>query len=277
MLLLAGLGFGAFMLSANKGNAQSKSLSVDANAAGDGADEIPAAPKILAVNQSSTESPTPTGIVSDEEGMQTTGKSASAPSGGDEEESSSSGSLMDMTVSAGTAAINRLQAQSDDIPPLISTTLTTKEKAIIDKGVLSDALAIQRPDLYKAIYIRKHGRNGNGQKALLAADAVIQNIQIKGASAATANQKKTRKVAIRLNPNSGNMVKAAAQAGGGFAAMAALSTINATQYANSGKAPVKKPVRRLGSTGAHPHSKPVHHPASKHPAIRHKANPHHKL
>ena len=283
MLLLAGIGVGAFMLFANKSGAQSKSLTVDATS-GSGADEIPAAPKILAVNQSSTESPTPTGIVSDEEGMEATGAGESASSGDEGSDSdsaqNSSGSLVDMTVAAGTAAINRRQAQSDDIPPLISTTLTAKEKSIIDKGVLSDALAIQRPDLYKAIYIRKHGRNGNGQKALLAADALIQNIQVKGNSEATVTQKRKRKVAITLNPNSGNMVKVAAQTGGGFAAIAALNALNSMQYANSGKAPMKKPVRRIGSKGAHAHSKPVHHasathhPVAKHPASRHKTSPH---
>lgn len=197
MLLLAGLGVGALMLFANKGNTQNKTAQTTADDSNDDAD-IPAAPKILAVNSNASESPLPTGIVSDEEGMEAT----------------ASASLQTRQSNGTTTTTDEPEEQWNDtssgiVPPLISTKLTPKEKAIIDKGVLSSDLALQRPDLYKAIYIKKHGGKGNGQKALQAADAIITRIQANGTTKATATQKKKRRVAIKLHPQAGSMVKAA--------------------------------------------------------------------
>lgn len=271
MLLLAGLGIGAFMLFTNNSAAQPKMAETNGDSNGDGETDIPAAPKILAVNTAASESPLPTGIVSDEEGMEATtnppriNAAASNASDGDEYEEGSS-------------------ADSGKVPSLISTRLTPKEKAIIDRGQLTNDLAMQRPDLYKAIYVRKNGKNGNGQKALLAADALIQSIQVKAAPKATPAQKKGRKVKMTLAPNAATMVMAAAQAagGGGMAAMA--TTASGIQHKAGGKAPIRKiPLHHpTGSKGAHSqkkaaHKAPAHHPAVKHPAAKHRAgSTHHK-
>lgn len=187
LLLLAGLGVGAFLLFNNK--AAGASVAADSNLGPALDEDIPAAPKIIAVNNSSTESPLPTGIVSDEDGMM--------PAGG-------SGQSM--------PSFNAASAWNDDednepaspaqqVPKLVSTKLTEKEKAVIQKGVLSDELAVKRPDLYKAIYVKKHGQKGKSQQALKAADSIIQKIKVKSASKskpAPAPAKK-RQVALRLN------------------------------------------------------------------------------
>lgn len=260
MLLLAGLGIGAFMLYTNKSNAQSKTADVTTD--GNNADtDIPAAPKILAVNNTDSESPLPTGIVNDEEGMEATNTPGTQPrqttysptneDSADDDDSGNSG--------------------ASSIPPLISTKLTPKEKAIIDRGQLTNDLAIQRPDLYKAIYIRKHGSKGNGQKALLAADEIISRIQMNGTTAATSTQKKRRRVAIKLHPHTGKMVKAAQSS-------AAHSTAHPAHQLPAGKsAATRKPTVRPGSKGTRPQRKVAHHPVSKkHTVAHHKGQPHRK-
>lgn len=212
MLLLAGLGIGAFMLFSGKSGTQSA-------AAGESADplpggEIPTAPNILAVNSSDTESPIPTGIVSDEDGMRvrsqenaTPGSSASYDA--EDEDDSPSPPVTKTVVTRQTTTVTKRKSQGPDVPALISTKLTPKEKAIIDKGVLTNDLAIKRPDLYKAIYVRKN--KAAGSKALLAADAAIKAIQTKAKApvkqAASGVQKRNRKVAIKLNPATAKSAK----------------------------------------------------------------------
>ena len=265
MLLLAGLGVGAFMLFANKSGAQSRPADASADSSGTDAD-IPTAPRILAVNSSASESPLPTGIVSDEEGMEVT--TPSAPQSR-QTSNASSGPNSESDDSEGDD-----NTGSSPIPPLISTTLTPKEKAIIDRGQLTNDLAIQRPDLYRAIYIRKNGGKGNGQKALQAADALISRIQANGTTAATPAQKKRRRVALKLHPQAGTMVRAA-QAG---AAGTAIRTIRpghpaaAVRNVASGK-----PTVRPGSKRAHPQKKAVQHPVgTKRVAVPHKGAVHKK-
>jgi peptidyl-tRNA hydrolase len=249
MLLLAGLGVGAFMLFASKSGAQSRPADIPATESDSGNEaDIPAAPRILAVSSSASESPLPTGIVSDEEGMEVTAPAAP------------------QSRPASNTIPNPESPDSDDgnstggssIPPLISTTLTPKEKAIIDGGQLTYDLAIRRPDLYKAIYVRKHGKNGHGQRALQAADALIQSIRVKAAPKATLAQKRKRKVKMTLNPNAASMVIAAAQAAGG-SSMAAMVTTAAGRMQH--KAGVKAPMRKA----------PARHPAVRHPAKKHRS------
>lgn len=253
MLLLAGLGIGAFMLYANKSNAQNKTADLTADGSVDA--DIPAAPKILAVNNAASESPLPTGIVSDEEGMETT-----APS-----------STQSRQTSTSTENDDGGNSGTSSILPLISTKLTPKEKAIIDRGQLTNDLAIQRPDLYKAIYIKKHGGKGNGQKALQAADELISRIHINGTTAATSAQKKRRRIAIRLHPQASKVVKAAQS-------NVPHTTTRPVQHLPSGKPVIAaKPAARPGSKGAHPPKKAAHHPAGKKRAVApRKGQPHRK-
>lgn len=255
MLLLAGLGVGAFMLFGNR----SKATGTDTPQSR--GEDIPDAPKILAVNSAGTESPLPTGIVSDEEGMEATssssqrGQSNSTATAEDEQE--------DGEANTG----------SGIVPPLISTKLTPKEKAIISKGVLSNDLALQRPDLYKAIYIKKHGAKGNGQKALKAAEAIITRIQTNGTTKATAIQKKKRRVAIKLHPQAGSMVKAAKAASTGVA-----KTVTKTVNAGSAHHPAAKHSvgTRLGSKKTHAPHKAAPHPATKKRTASPKRQPAHR-
>jgi hypothetical protein len=259
MLLLAGLGVGAFLLFANKSSATSTAASGgDYPVPGD----IPDAPKILAVNSNSTESPLPTGIVSDEEGMETTSSGAYNPA----RPSSSSSSANNSSNDYGD------QSQGDEIPPLISTKLTEKEKTIINKGVLSDELAIKRPDLYKAIHIRKARQKGNGAKALQAAQAAIKKIQlkvkgkVKGKTKAV--PKKKRKVTIKLNPNTRTMVQKAATTGAQVAAMAAGNPLSAMAAMASRTAPAKATPTRPPTKGAQPRKKVVRQAAIRRPAAK---------
>lgn len=245
MLLLAGLGIGAFMLFKNKGNAE-RSAGEGPSTTSESETEIPAAPSIVAVNTSSTESPLPTGIVSDEEGMEAVNTSNVSPQPqsrvaptGDEEASG--------------------ETSSQSIPPLVSTRLTPKEQTIINQGVLTDDLAIQRPDLYRAIYIRKHGSNGNGRQALQAANTAIQQIRNKrGAGNTTLAQMKRRKMAIRLHPNAGSMVTAAINQGkrGASGSQPQSPTGQPTVLPNRTTVQKNRKVRK----GAHPVQKPVRNP-----------------
>lgn len=259
MLLLAGLGVGAALLFASKTNAQSGNSSpVVSPAGGDG--DIPDAPKILAVNDKSTESPTPTGIVSDEEGMETVSNQSSS---GNENDDSSGGSLIETISNTG---IKLLQQATDDsdIPPLVSTKLTPKETAIINSGKLTAALALKRPDLYKAAYIKKYGGKtaAGKRKALVAASLAID------AAVNAANAVK-----------SGGLVKAVkypakpqftfVQTAGGMAAQAAVTQMAELQKAGVKVSPAAQKISAQmkaakGSKGRHP----VKHTISKsaHPA-----------
>ncbi|MEO6833421.1 MAG: hypothetical protein ABI169_14535, partial [Chitinophagaceae bacterium] len=163
ILLLAGLGVGAFMLFSKKSNAATSDSSNEMPT-GNGGD-IPNAPKIFAVNSSSTESPLPTGIVSDEDGMEATGDSNTdnESSGNSEgysdqrEEDSNVTSTPKKYSPAKVHKSKKTATAGNDIPALVSTILTPKEKDIINKGKLTAALAIKRPDLYKAAYIKRFG------------------------------------------------------------------------------------------------------------------------
>lgn len=252
MLLLAGLGVGAFMLFANKSGAQSRPADTSSDAGGGTDADIPAAPRILAVNSSASESPLPTGIVSDEEGMEVT-----APSAPQSRQTNSVNPGPDIDGGESEGDDN---AGATSIPPLISTTLTPKEKAIIDRGQLTNDLAIQRPDLYRAIYIRKHGGRGNGQKALQAADALISRIQANATTTATPVQKKRRRVALKLHPQAGSMVRAA-QAG---AARTATRTSRPGQPVVAGRTVASgRPALRPGSKRKHPQKSTIKHPAGR--------------
>lgn len=191
MLLLAGLGIGAFMLLSKKGNAQTDAASASLPSSGEAGSDIPEAPTILAVNNSSTESPTPTGIVSDEEGMEVT-RAASATSSNasaqqsaytdDEDDMYAGGSAATSIVNAGITAIKQAQSAAK-IPSVISTKLTPKEQVVVNAGKLTAELALKRPDLYKAAYIKKFGgaTNTGKRKALsaatLAIDAAVNAVQ----------------------------------------------------------------------------------------------------
>lgn len=283
MLLLAGLGVGAFMLFSNKSDAQSKAPGTDLPQGGN--NDVPDAPKILAVNSSSTESPTPTGIVSDEEGMEATGSQQSgssqnagsrtitASSGDDDDEPSSSGSgVVNPVVNVGFDVFRQAQ-EANEIPPLVSTKLTPKEKAIIDSGKLTAALALKRPDLYKAAYIKRYGgqTQAGKRKALIAASLAI-DAAVNAAQAA----------------NTGGLVKAVkypakpeytfVQTAGGMAAQVAVSQMAALQKAGVKVSPAAQKVSTQvkaakGSKGRHPVKSAAHpkkHVAGK-PASKHKA------
>jgi len=187
LLLLAGLGVGTFLLFNNK--AADAQVAADSNPGPAQDEDIPAAPKIVAVNTASTESPLPTGIVSDEDGMM--------PAGGSGQSMPSSNA----TSAWNDDEDNEPASTGQQVPKLVSTKLTEKEKAVIQKGVLSDELAIKRPDLYKAIYVKKHGQKGKSKLALKAADSIIQKIKSKnhGKLKPAPAPAKKRKVALRLN------------------------------------------------------------------------------
>lgn len=279
MLLLAGLGVGAALLFASKSNAQSaNSNSVVSPAGGDG--DIPDAPKILAVNEKGTESPTPTGIVSDEEGMQTV--SSQSSSGSDDD--SGSGSMIETITNTGVRLLQQATDDSD-IPPLVSTKLTPKETAIINSGKLTAALALKRPDLYKAAYIKKYGgKTATGKKKALAAATLAIDAAVSAANAA----------------KSGGLVKAVkypakpqftfVQTAGGMAAQAAVTQMAELQKAGVKVSPAaqkisaqvkaakgskgRHPVKHTVGKAAHPARKkaakqPVHHVAKKRVVKKH--------
>lgn len=211
MLLLAGLGIGAALLLAGTAKGSNKNTSDNANQ--DEPAEIPDVPKILAVNKSATESPVPTAMVSDEADMQPTAAVDSAGNSADEDAGDNSEAI---PASEGNSAISKTMvvrktnaSKTASIPPLVTTTLTPKEKAIISKGVLTDDLALQRPDLYKAIYVKKYGKSGNGRKALIAANTAVSKIQMAHTIKATPTQKKRRKVWLKLHPKTAVMVQTA--------------------------------------------------------------------
>lgn len=234
MLLLAGLGVGAFMLLSKKGNAQTDAPSARLPQASDAEADIPEPPKILAVNNSGTESPTPTGIVSDEEGMEVTRASqasspafSSQPSSDDydEDDAPAGTAITTAIVSAGMTAVKQGQ-NAGKIPAVISTKLTPKEQVVVNAGKLTAELALKRPDLYKAAYIKKYGgaTTTGKRKALTAATLAID-------AAVNATQ------AVRT----GGLVKAVkypakpehtfVQTAGGMMAQAALSKVAAVQKA----------------------------------------------
>ncbi len=229
--------------------------------------EIPDAPKILAVNDKSTESPMPTGIVSDEEGMETitsqssgSSNSGSSDSGDDDNES---GSIVETITKAGVKLIKQV-AKDKNIPALVSTKLTPKETAIINSGKLTASLALRRPDLYKAAYIRKYGgKTANGKRKALIAASMAIDAAVNAANAA----------------KSGGLVKAVkypakpeftfVQTAGGMAAQVAVSQIAALQKGGVQVSPAAQKVSAQvkaakGSKGRHPVKSA--HPARKHVA-----------
>ncbi|MBS1629533.1 MAG: hypothetical protein JST27_05700 [Bacteroidetes bacterium] len=247
ILLLAGLGVGAALLFANKSNAQSNS-SASELPSGSVSTDIPDAPKILAVNSSSTESPTPTGIVSDEEGMETV---SSSSSGSNRDDDSGGGSVVETISNTGVKLVKQF-TEDKDIPPLVSTKLTPKETAIINSGKLTAALALQRPDLYKAAYIKKYGgKTATGKKKALAAATLAIDAAVTAANAA----------------KSGGLVKAGkypakpqftfVQTAGGMAAQAAVAQMAELQKAGVKVSPAAQKISAQvkaakGSKGRHP-------------------------
>ncbi|MBS1616231.1 MAG: hypothetical protein JST06_08965 [Bacteroidetes bacterium] len=268
MLLLAGLGVGAALLFANKSKAQSDTELPSGSAGSD----IPDAPKILAVNSSSTESPTPTGIVSDEEGMETV---SSQGSGSNDDEESGGGSVIQTITNTGVKLVKQITEDSD-LPPLVSTKLTPKETAIINSGKLTASLALQRPDLYKAAYIKKYGgKTASGKKKALAAATLAIDAAVTAANAA----------------KSGGLVKAGkypanpqftfVQTAGGMADQAAVAQMAELQKAGVKVSPAAQKVSAQvkaakASKGKH---RPAKHTASKsaHPVrkktVKHAAHP----
>lgn len=267
MLLLAGLGVGAALFFASKSNVQASNSSASAEPEDkEFATDIPDVPKILAVNSSNTESPLPTGIVSDEEGMEVTSAgsySASIKSTG----SGSGGANPDLyNLDAAT------QQEYNEIPPLVSTTLTLKEKAIINSGKLSTALALKRPDLYKATYIQKYG----GKTALGRKKALLQANRAIATAVAAANAAKTGGLKKALVYPAKPQHTFVQSSGGTMVAQTTVTTAASVQ-----KASVKKPVVRqvaakghvakpakgrhlVKATARHPVlKKPVHHPGMK--------------
>lgn len=263
LLLLAGLGVGAALFFSSKSNAQtySNAASIPPEDKEPGAD-IPEAPKILAVNSSSTESPLPTGIVSDEEGMEvTSGGSYSVPA--KSSGSSSGGANPDLyNLDAET------QQEYNEIPPLVSTTLTPKEKAIINSGKLTTALALKRPDLYKATYIQKYGgKTATGKKkALLQANKAIATAVAAANAAKTGGLKKAH--AYPAKPQ-----HTFVQSSGGTM----VSQITVTKAASVQKAGAKKPVAHKPIAKGHAPKpskgrhlvKPAKHPAVRKPTAHH--------
>ena len=229
VLLLAGIGIGAFMLFSNQSSAQTADASARQGSSADV--DIPDAPAILAVNSSTTESPAPTAIVSDEEGMTATkssqggGQSASSTASYDDDESDTGSEASIAVSNAGAAIITQAQAASK-VPPIVSSKLTPKEQAVVNAGKLTAELALKRPDLYKAAYIKKHGgaTQAGKRKALTAATLAIDA----AVNAAQANK-------------SGGLVKAVkypakpqhtfVQTAGGMMAQTALSKIAVAQKA----------------------------------------------
>ena len=265
MLLLAGLGVGAFMLLSKNSSTQSDEAAFTKGGAADS--DIPDAPAILAVNSNSTESPAPTGIVSDEEGMtptqtsQSSGQSA-ATSSYDDDDAMPEVSASNVVASAGAALI--AQATSK-VPAIISTKLTPKEQAVVNAGKLTAELALKRPDLYKAAYIKKHGgaTQTGKRKALSAATLAID---------AAVN-------AVKAN-NDGGLVKATkypakpqntfVQTAGGMMAQTALSKIAAVQKAGVKVSPaaqkVSAQVKALKNAKPKPAAKKTH-------AVKQRAKP----
>lgn len=244
-LLLAGLSLGAFMLFANKSNAQSNPAAAELPNGSSG--DIPDAPKILAVNSSDTESPTPTGIVSDEDGMQT----VSSQSWGNDAGESSGGGVIQTITNTGVRMLQQA-AEDADIPPLVSTKLTPKETAIINSGKLTAALALKRPDLYKAAYIKKYGgKTADGKRKALIAASLAIDAAVNAAGAA----------------KSGGLVKAVkypakpqhtfVQTAGGMAAQMAVTQMAALQKAGVNVSPAAQKVSAQvkaakGSKGKYP-------------------------
>lgn len=284
VLLLAGLGVGAFMLFANKSTARGGQTGAELPA-GSSSGDIPDVPKILAVNSSATESPTPTGIVSDEEGMETV---SSQSSGGYSPGSSSSdsgedegGSVVETIANTGVKLLK--QATKDpNIPPLVSTKLTPKETAIINSGKLTASLALQRPDLYKAAYIKKYGgKTKGGQSKALAAATLAVDAAVNAANAA----------------KTGGLVKATkypakpeftfVQTKSGMATQAAVTHVAALQKAGVKVSPAaqkvsaqvkaakaskgRQPLKGQSAKPAHPSKKKVvKHPSKKRAERKHR-------
>ncbi len=278
VLLLASLGVGALMLFSAKRNAQSSQSSTDLPAGSSGND-IPDTPKILAVNSSNTESPTPTGIVSDEDGMETvssqsSGRRNSGFSDSDSGDEDSGGSAVETITNAGIKLVKQV-TKDKNIPPLVSTKLTPKETAIINSGKLTASLALQRPDLYKAAYIKKYGgKTAAGKRKALAAATLAIDAAVNAANAA----------------KSGGLVKAAkypakpeftfVQTASGMAAQAAVTQIAALQKAGVTVSPAAQKISAQvkaakGSKGLQPvkgrSNKPAH-PAKKN-AVKHPPRP----
>lgn len=245
MLLLAGLGVGAFMLFGNKSNAQSRVPAGDMLPESDG--DIPDAPRILAVNNTSTESPVPTGIVSDEAGMavtsssqsggQSSGQSAAAAMSYDDDDDSIPQATASSSVArAGAAIISRAQS-AVKVPQVISTKLTPKEQAVVNMGKLTAELALKRPDLYKAAYIKKHGgaTNTGKRKALSAATLAIDA----AVNAVKANKSGSLQKAVKYPAKPQNTF---VQTPGGMLAQTALSKIAAAQKAGVKVSPAAQKV-----------------------------------
>ena len=280
VLLLAGLGVGAFMLFANKSNAQSSELP-----SGSAGGDIPDAPKILAVNSSATESPAPTGIVSDEEGMEATASSGSsspsqssynlpAASSSDDGEDDSNGSysggsaVVKTVTNAGIDLIKQAQ-EAAEIPPLVSTKLTPKETAIINSGKLTAALALKRPDLYKAAYIKKYGGKTAAGKRKALIDASLAIDAAVNAATAAKNGGLIKAVQYPAKPEFTFV-----QSAGGMAAQVAMSQIAALQKAGVQVSPaaqkvstqVKAAKASKGKHSAKPAQRKTPHAATQHPA-----------
>lgn len=259
MLLLAGLGIGAVLLFSGKSDAQGNSSASEVMPAGAEGD-IPDAPKILAVNSSSTESPLPTGIVSDEEGMEVT-SGGMAPTNSNNE--SSTGDIDMSSLDAET------QKEYNEIPRLVSTTLTPKEKAIINSGKLTTALALKRPDLYKATYIQRHGgkTTAGKKKALLQANKAIATAVAAANAAKTGALVKAHAYPAKpqhtfVQSSNGSMVSQSS-----VTQAAAVHKASSKKHVVKHKAAVKAHVVKP-SKGRHPVN-PIakQHPATKKPVV----------
>lgn len=242
VLLLAGLGVGAFMLFAGKSNAQSGTSS--GMPEGNSGSDIPDAPKILAVNSSDTESPTPTGIVSDEEGMETVNsqssgssstQSSSSSSGDSDGDDAGGGNTVVKTIA--NAGVKVIQQAMEDIPKLVSTKLTPKETSIINSGKLTAALALKRPDLYKAAYIKKYGgKTAEGKRKALVAASLAIDAAVNAAQAAKTGGL-TKAIKYPAKPQFTFV-----QTAGGMAAQMAVSQIAALQKAGVQVSPAAQKV-----------------------------------
>ncbi len=258
MLLLAGLGVGAFMLLSKKSNAQTDAPSSLPQGSGAESD-IPEPPKILAVNNSSTESPAPTGIVSDEEGMEVArttqptnpNSTAQLPAADADEEDDASAGAAAAGSAAGTAAVRMMQ-NAGKVPAVISTKLTPKEQAVVSAGRLTAELALKRPDLYKAAYIKKYGgaTTTGKRKALTAATLAIDA----AVNAAGAAKNGALAVATKYPAKPEHTF---VQTAGGMMAQTAVAKVAALQKAGVKVSPAAQKVSAgvkaaKGSKGRHP-------------------------
>jgi hypothetical protein len=231
MILLALIGVGAAVLFTSKSQAQATSIDNLPPATG-GETDIPDAPKIVAINTTDSESPIPTAIVSDDEGMvppKHTPAYTPPPRGGIvvPRPAQLPAAPQDDSNGSEDSGDYARPPSPTKVSPIVATRLTPAEKEIIEKGELSEDLALERPDLFKYMYVTK---NATGDKSTVTAQVAMDEAQKKVQDVAAkhlligANTIKNSngKVLSKNNAEIQNLITAAQHTAGGHALMSQL-------------------------------------------------------